>query len=250
MAYVLTFLHYAIFFVAIMVFHPIQAFCHRFVGYKSQMWVVNFMNFFLYNNIRVLGAKPHFLGIENIPKGVPVIFVSNHQSMFDVIGFVWNLRAFHPKYVAKKELAHGIPSISYNIRHGGSVLIDRNDPRQAIAEIGKMGKYIETTKRSVVIFPEGTRSRDGSMKPFQLGGAIMLLKKSPSAVVVPVCIQNLWKLEQFSQNQMPKPLGGNYYFNVLKPIDRAGKTNEEIVKEAENAIINYQIAVPNTPKTA
>jgi 1-acyl-sn-glycerol-3-phosphate acyltransferase len=241
MPYILSVLYYLNFFVLLFFFHPLQVFCHRVLGYKWQMRLVNCMNFFLYNNIRSLGAVPHFTGVHNVPHGVPIIFISNHQSIFDIIGFVWNLRQFHPKYISKKELATGIPSISYNLRHGGSVLIDRNDARQALTEIAKMGIYIETHKRSVVIFPEGTRTRTGAMLPFHNGGVAMLLKKSPSAVVVPVALRNLWKLEQHGQLQMPKPIGGHYYFDVLPPIDRTGKTADEIVRQAETAI--HQVAM-------
>jgi 1-acyl-sn-glycerol-3-phosphate acyltransferase len=48
------------------------------------------------------------------------------------------LRDFHCKFVSKKELGKGIPSVSYNLRHGGSALIDRKDPKQAIPEIKKI----------------------------------------------------------------------------------------------------------------
>jgi 1-acyl-sn-glycerol-3-phosphate acyltransferase len=77
------------------------------------------------------------LKIERVPKNVPIIFVSNHQSMYDIIAMIWFLRRFHCKFVSKKEL-EGIPSIS-NLRHGGSALIDRKDPKQAIPAIKGLG---------------------------------------------------------------------------------------------------------------
>jgi 1-acyl-sn-glycerol-3-phosphate acyltransferase len=78
--------------------------------------------------------------------------------MYDIIGIIWYLRRFHTKFVSKKELGKGIPSVSFNLRHGGSVLIDRKDPKQAIPAIKGLSEYIEKHKRSAVIFPEGTRA--------------------------------------------------------------------------------------------
>ena len=67
------------------------------------------------------------------------------------------LKKHHPKFVSKIELGKGIPSVSYNLRHGGSVLIDRKDPRQSLTAIKDFGKYIEENNYAAVIFPEGTQ---------------------------------------------------------------------------------------------
>jgi 1-acyl-sn-glycerol-3-phosphate acyltransferase len=50
--------------------------------------------------------------VKNIPNGVPIIFVANHQSLYDILGIIWYLRKFHAKFVSKKELGKGIPSVS------------------------------------------------------------------------------------------------------------------------------------------
>ena len=128
----------------------------------------------------LLGTTYTFKNKERIPKGVPIIFVSNHQSLYDIVGIIWYLRRFHAKFVSKKELGKGIPSVSYNLRHGGSILIDRKDPKQAIPLIKELSEYIETNKRSAVIFPEGTRSKDGKPKEFAQSGLKILCKYAPS----------------------------------------------------------------------
>ncbi|NJK83130.1 MAG: hypothetical protein HC912_04220 [Saprospiraceae bacterium] len=64
-----------------------------------------------------------------LPTNRPMIIVSNHQSMFDIPAIGQLLQEHHPKYIAKKSLAKGIPSISYNIRKGGSISIDRQDKK-------------------------------------------------------------------------------------------------------------------------
>ena len=53
------------------------------------------------------------------------------------------MRKWHPKFISKKELGKGIPSVSYNLKYGGSALIDRKDPKQALPEIKKV-KYEKT----------------------------------------------------------------------------------------------------------
>ena len=136
------------------------------------------------------GSTTHFSQEEQIPFGRPIIFIANHQSMFDIPGIIWFWRRYTPLFVAKKELAKGIPSISYNLRIGKAALIDRKDGRGAVIEIAKLGKYIKQNNFSAVIFPEGTRSLNGRIKAFKPGGVATLLKKCPNALIVPLAIKN------------------------------------------------------------
>jgi 1-acyl-sn-glycerol-3-phosphate acyltransferase len=151
--------------------------------------------------------------------------------MYDIPPIIWYMRKYHPKFVSKKELGKGIPSVSYNLRHGGSVLIDRKDGKQAISEIGKLGSYIEKYNRSAVIFPEGTRSRDGNPKPFKPMGLKMLLKKAPSALIVPITINNSWKLLRYGK--FPMGIGAHLKFKVHPPIENSGNVDELLTKIEE-----------------
>src|SRR5690606_2165740 len=144
--------------------------------------------------INVLGTTFHVEISDTIPRDVPLIIVSNHQSMWDISPISWYLRKYHPKFISKVELGKGIPSISFNLRNGGSILIDRKNPRQAIMEMVKFSKYLQEFKRSGVIFPEGTRSKTGVPKPFRRTGLQTLFKKIPDGYVVPVTFNNSWKL--------------------------------------------------------
>ena len=67
--------------------------------------------------------------------------------------------------------------MSYNLRHSGAALINRDDAKQALTEIGRLGLLIDATNTSAVIFPEGTRSVTGEMKAFNAAGIKLLLKK-------------------------------------------------------------------------
>ena len=175
-------------------------------------------------------SNPH-----NIPKNRPLIIVTNHQSMNDIPPIIWYMRAYHPKFVSKKELGHGIPSVSYNLRHGGSALIDRKDSRQALLEISKLGKYIERTQRSAVIFPEGTRSRNGHPKKFQTTGLKVLMKQAPSALLVPISINDSWKTLRYGK--FPYGIASHLRFEVHPPLENQGDP-DALISQIEHQIIN------------
>ena len=155
-----------LFLLVLVIFHPIQWICFNIFGYQAHKKSVDYLNFFLLRIGHLLGTTYKIENREYIPENVPLIIVANHQSLYDIIGIIWFLRKYHPKFVSKKELAKGIPSISYNLRHSGAAIIDRKDPKQAIPEIKKLGEYIELHHHSAVIFPEGTRSKTGKPKEF------------------------------------------------------------------------------------
>jgi 1-acyl-sn-glycerol-3-phosphate acyltransferase len=174
--------------------------------------------------------------LDLIPEGKPLIFVSNHQSLFDIMGFVWFFRKFHPKFVSKIELGKHIPSISYNLNHGGSVLIDRKNPKQALPAIKKLGEYIETNSRSAVIFPEGTRSKTGKPKRFSPNGLKILCKYAPSAYVVPVTINDSWKMFQYGS--FPLGLGNRLTFTVHPPIKVSECDFDSLLEKSEQAVVS------------
>src|SRR5690554_5158510 len=114
--------------------------------------------------------------------------------MFDIPPLIYYLRKHHAKFISKIELTRGIPSISFNLLHGGGANIDRQDSKQSIAEILKLAKNMKKNKWSVVIFPEGTRAREGIMKSFHVGGIATILKKVPDALIVPIAINQSWRM--------------------------------------------------------
>jgi 1-acyl-sn-glycerol-3-phosphate acyltransferase len=232
--YILSIIYLAYFLLMLFIFHPIQVICFHFFGQRVHQKSVHWLNFFLLYGVRILGTGLHFVEKTNLPTDRPIIFVANHQSMFDIIGMIWYLRKNFPVFVSKIELSKGIPSISYNLRKSGAALIDRNDGKQATVEIAKLGKMIEQTKFSAVIFPEGTRSKIGFMKPFAVGGVAILMKKSPNALIVPVAIENVNKMNP--KGYFPLISFQNLTWTVLPPIERTDKTPDEVVEEARLAI--------------
>lgn len=194
---VLSILFYFFFGLFLLVFHGIQVIALKVFGLKAQEKVIALLNFFLLKCTYLLIGSSGFKCNYSLPTDAPLIVVSNHQSMFDIPLFAWYLRKFNPKYISKKELGKGIPSISYNLRNGGSVLIDRKNKRQALPAISEFGKQINEKKGMAVIFPEGTRSKTGAPKKFAETGLKILTKQMPNGYVVPATINNSWKLAKY-----------------------------------------------------
>ena len=233
-SYPISVIYYLCFGLTLVIFHPIQWICFNVFGYQAHKKSVDYLNLFLVLCTRLLGTRYKFENVENIPKNVPLIFVSNHQSMYDIIAMIWFLRRFHCKFVSKKELGSGIPSVSYNLRHGGSVLIDRKDPKQAIPAIKGLSEYIEKYTRTAVIFPEGTRSKTGKPKEFAQSGLKILCKYAPSAYVVPISINNSWKMVKFGF--FPVGLGNHLKFTAHKALAVKDYKFEELMEITEKAV--------------
>ncbi len=237
LAYPLSILYLIFFGLTLVIFHPIQWICHNFIGYEAHTKSVAYLNLCLVRCTHFLVTTYSFNYVQEIPINRPLIIVPNHQSMHDIPPIIWYMRKHHPKFVSKKELGRGFPSVSYNLRVGGSVLIDRNDKKQALGEVIKLAKYIEKHNRSAVIFPEGTRSRNGHVKPFKTMGLKLLMKNAPSALVVPVSINNSWKMLKYGK--FPNGLGNHITFTVHPPIDI--KTDFDAVIKQTEAIVKKGI---------
>jgi 1-acyl-sn-glycerol-3-phosphate acyltransferase len=234
-SYPISLISLLLFLLTIVIFHPIQWICFNLFGYQAHKKSVDYLNYILLRIGHLLCTTYKVENRESIPKGVPIIFVANHQSLYDIIGIIWFLRKFHPKFVSKKELGKGIPSISYNLNHGGSVLIDRNDPKKAISVIKELSQYIEKTNRSAVIFPEGTRSKTGKPKEFAKSGLKILCKYAPSAYVVPITINNSWKFVKFGF--FPYSLGNRITFTIHNAIPVKDSDIENLTDRVEEIII-------------
>jgi len=232
--YIFSPLFYLFFGLTLIVFQPIQWVCYRLFGYRAHKASVDGLNFFLTYCDLFLGSSVTFINEQDIPVDQPKIFVANHQSMYDIPGLIWFLRKHHIKFISKIELTKGIPSISFNLKYGGGANIDRKDSKQAVGEIILLANRMKENNWSAMIFPEGTRSKDGNLKPFHVGGIATLLKKVPNALIVPIAIENSWKMVQYGT--FPLSFGEKIRWTVLKPIDSTGKNPEEVTQEAEQAI--------------
>jgi len=213
------------------VFHPVQVVCWNMWGYPAQKRAAEIMCYLILKSLIILGSRVKFKGFEKLPANCPLIIVSNHQSQYDIPPVVWGFREHYPKFISKIELGKGIPSISYNLRKGGSALIERKNPSQAIKAIIKLGRQIEENNYAACIFPEGTRSKDGKVRTFKVSGLATLLKTSPSAAIIPFAVNDNYLLQRF-----PMGVGEKLTYSVLDPIERENRTAEEIAEMCELAI--------------
>ena len=234
-AYPLSVIYYLLLGCTLVIFHPIQWICLKVFGYEAHKRSVDVLCFFMMANTWVLGTRYKIIRSGELPPGVPLIIAANHQSMYDITSIGWFMRKVHPKYISKIELGKGIPSISYNLRHGGSVLINRKDPKQSLSSIKKMGQYIEANKRSAVIFPEGTRSKTGKPKPFAENGLKILCKYAPSAYMVPVTVNNSWKMTRWGA--FPLGIGNRIECTIHAPIPVKSMPFAEIFEKTEQAVV-------------
>ncbi len=134
--------------------------------------------------ITLSGSKVKVSGKENIPKNDAVLFVSNHQSYFDILIFV----ACIPKskgFIAKDDLKK-FPLLRNWMEYVNCVLIERGNPRKGLLAI-KEGIKLLKGGYSMVLFPEGTRSVNGELNEFK-PGSLRLATKS-GVPVVPVTIK-------------------------------------------------------------
>ena len=234
-AYPLSVIFYLAFGLTIVIFHPVQWVCYNWFGYQAHKKSVDYLNFNILKCLNLLGTRFTFENPHTITRDQPIIIVANHQGQWDISPIIWYLRRLHPKFISKIELGKGIPSISYNLRKGGSALIDRKDKRQSIMAIRDLTKTLNKTNRSVVIFPEGTRSKDGIPKQFATGGLITLFKFMPTAIIVPVTINNSWKLMRWGG--FPQDIGVHEKHPVHEPIPVAGNDPEELVKRVQDIVL-------------
>lgn len=222
-----------VFYLILLIFHPLQWLGLK-VGYQAHKNVVDVLNWFLTRSLLLIGNTVHFKKYDTIPENTTIIFVANHQSLFDIPPMIWSLRKHHPKFVSKIELGKGIPSVSFNLKHGGAALINRKDPAQALRELENFGKRIHDNTWSAVIFPEGTRSRDGKPKKFSLNGIKMMVKYNPEAYIVPISINNSWRVYKYGK--FPLGMFNRITVETHKPIPLKNANLETVFDEIETTI--------------
>lgn len=233
-SWILTPIYYIAFGLTLAVFHIIQWVSLKLGGYHTHKISVDYFNTVLVLCLRIMGIRFKIINEQYLPTGKPYIFVSNHQSLYDISPLYHFLKPYHIKFVAKKELGKWIPGISFNLKHGGSVLINRKNPRQAITALRDFAKYIEINNYSVVLFPEGTRSKDGIPKNFHPDGLKVLMKFASRAVIVPVTINNSWEIEK--NGAFPLTLGVIVNISVHKPVEQGDMATDELIASVEQTI--------------
>ncbi|RLZ11454.1 lysophospholipid acyltransferase family protein [Faecalibacter macacae] len=230
----LSIIFYVLYGLTLLVMHVAQWLAYNLGGYQAHHQSVKVLNGLLVASTKVLFTTYKYSGKEKIPKGVPIIFVANHQSMYDVSPLEYDLSEFNPKFISKIELGKGIPSVSYNLQKGGSALIDRKNGKQAIDAIKKLAIYIQENNYSAIIFPEGTRSKDGTPKDFKESGLKVLAKYAKNAYVVPVTLNNTWQITKWGK--FPLNLGSKVTIEYHDPIKVSDYKFDELFEKTEQVV--------------
>ena len=129
------------------------------------------------------GAKLHIKGVDNFDPKASYIFVSNHQSHLDT-ACLFRALPTQLHFIAKKELKW-LPFIGWYIWATGMIFVDRQNRKKAIESMNKAGQLIKKGK-SVLVFPEGTRSPTGEVAPFKKGSFMLAIQAG--IPVVPIAI--------------------------------------------------------------
>jgi 1-acyl-sn-glycerol-3-phosphate acyltransferase len=204
-------------------------------GKRAESYVAGVLQVWLLFMLRICGAR---IDVDRSPLVRPhtsYLIVSNHQSMFDMPIFGSLFFSNFPKYISKVELSKWIPSVSFHLRSGGHAIIDRKQRDTAVKAIQKLAHEVVQNGFSAVIFPEGTRGRHGMIGAFKPVGTVALLQQAPDTAVVPVCIDESWRIMQNSM--LPVPYGLRLRCWIGDPIARkAGEDPYAVLADVERQI--------------
>ena len=182
-------------------------------------------------NVKISGAKVNVFGEENIPKDIPVVFIGNHQGNFDIALFMSYINK--PKgYIAKIEMKK-VPVISTWMEYMNCVFMDRSNLRKSAQAIIE-GVKILKGGHSLVIFPEGTRSKGGAVGEFKAGSFKLATKaKVP---IIPITIDGSYKLMEQNKSKI-KPAEVNLYIHPMIETKELSKEEQNELPERVKNII-------------
>ncbi|MBU5638396.1 1-acyl-sn-glycerol-3-phosphate acyltransferase [Geomonas sp. Red69] len=174
------------------------------------------------------GIKLEVEGLEMVPTEGPVIYMGNHQGNFDILALTRAIpRLF--SWVAKEELFR-VPVFGAAMRRAGYIPLDRSDGRKALKSMNQAAQRI-AAGASVVIFPEGTRTKDGNLLPFKRG-AFMLAARA-GVPIVPFTINGSRAINPRNRLEL-RP--GTIRISFAAPIEVAGVPEAELLERVRSAI--------------
>jgi 1-acyl-sn-glycerol-3-phosphate acyltransferase len=178
--------------------------------------------------LKTTGVTLEVAGLERVPRGTSYVFASNHQSIYDIPVLFWTLD-FELRILAKASLG-SFPFLGWHLARTGHVLVDRKKPG---ADVFRQVRALMKSGHSLFVFPEGTRSLDGSLGRFRAGTFMMAIEAG--LPVVPVAIDGS-RFVMRKGRLMTCP--GHVRVTVLDPIPTEGRKPDQarafarIVQEA------------------
>ena len=194
--------------------------------------------------LRGSGTPVQLVGMENVQRDSPLIFVSNHHSWYDVFA----LAAVVPRrfrFVAKKELER-LPLFGRAWKAAGHISVDRSNRVSAIQSLDEAGRLIREDGGSVILFAEGTRSRDGKLLPFKKGAFMLALHTGIDIVPTAVC----WTREILPKGGWrirPGPIMVRFG-EPVRTADFAVAERDALMKEVRQRIEDLLAEAPPAPQ--
>ncbi|EOO16682.1 lysophospholipid acyltransferase family protein [Bacillus cereus] len=198
------------------------------VVYKTTNWFGKKM-------VGVTGSTVEVKGLENVPKDKPVLVVSNHQSNMDIpvlLGYLNKPIGFVSKAEIKK-----FPVVPTWMELMNCVFMDRSDRRQSLKAI-KDGIELLKSGHSIVIFPEGTRSKGGEIGEFKAGSFHLAVKSGVS--ILPVTLDGTYKMFEANGNRMKPAHATLIISKPITPEEYASMDAKELTQHTK-AIIASQL---------
>jgi 1-acyl-sn-glycerol-3-phosphate acyltransferase len=178
--------------------------------------------------LRVARIRLVVSGLELVPSEGPVIYMGNHQGNFDIHALCRAIpRQF--SWIAKEELFR-IPLFGGAMRRAGYIPLDRSDGRKALKSIRLAAERIAAGS-SVVVFPEGTRTVDGSLLPFKRGA--FLLAAKAGVPIVPFTINGSREINPRNRLELHP---GTIRVSFAAPIPTVGVPEKELLEQVRDAI--------------
>jgi len=179
--------------------------------------------------LKTTGVTVELHGLDRLPRGTSYVFAANHQSIYDIPVLFWTLD-FELRILAKASLG-AFPFLGWHLARTGHVLVDRKNPG---ADLFRQVRGLMQAGYSLFVFPEGTRSLDGSLARFRAGTFLMAIEAG--LPVVPVAVDGSRFVMRKGQ-LMTSP--GHVRVTVLDPIPTAGRRPEEaraFARQVQDAI--------------
>mmetsp|Transcript_64585 Transcript_64585/g.154100 ORF Transcript_64585/g.154100 Transcript_64585/m.154100 type:complete len:301 (+) Transcript_64585:54-956(+) len=166
------------------------------------------------------GCPYTVVGLENLKPEEAYFFAANHESLWDV-PLIFAACPFWLISVAKKSLSY-VPIFGWAVAAGGTVFVDRRNTKKAVESMGVACESLKKRPRSVLVFPEGTRTPTGEMREFKKGGFVLAIQAG--IPVVPVCVCGTYEVVvKGGRKVAPRPL--KVIFG--KPIKTSALTYED-----------------------
>ncbi|HBN45398.1 MAG TPA: lysophospholipid acyltransferase family protein [Candidatus Marinimicrobia bacterium] len=184
----------------------------------------------------ISGIQYSVHGLEHLDPDQQYVFIANHESAFDIL-LVYAALPYKLVFMSKTELKK-IPFLGWAMVFGKHIFVDRSNHKAALASMEVAKASLQKYPRSIMIFPEGTRSIDGQMKPFKKGGAILAIQTGLPLAPMAVC-GTFDIVKKGLLNIEPKPI----HLYIGQPLDTSSYMYDDrnrVTEILRNQIVNLK----------